>query len=118
MSNNELNECSICLSENNKLSINTACGHKFHKDCIELWLQTSSISCPICRTRINPEFINGGSDDLIYIPELVRGYSQENSLVFNRSAIDRSLFGAESLKRYFAFLNSKIDEDKFDIDTE
>lgn len=46
-------ECPICLDdlpiegENKKL----ICGHVFHKKCIDIWLNISTI-CPLCRTPI------------------------------------------------------------------
>ncbi|KAK9284725.1 hypothetical protein L1049_023902 [Liquidambar formosana] len=50
-------ECSVCLSgfepesEINRL----ACGHVFHKVCLEKWLDYWNITCPLCRTPMMPE---------------------------------------------------------------
>jgi len=42
-------ECSICLDDDNnknrKRKLN--CGHKFHFNCIEHWLQNNN-RCPLC----------------------------------------------------------------------
>lgn len=50
-------ECSVCLSpfkpesEINHLS----CGHLFHKECLDKWLDYWNITCPLCRTPLLPE---------------------------------------------------------------
>ncbi|GAB4859308.1 hypothetical protein Ancab_010770 [Ancistrocladus abbreviatus] len=44
-------DCSVCLtgfepeSEINRLS----CGHVFHKDCLEQWVDYWNTTCPLCR---------------------------------------------------------------------
>ena len=45
-------ECSICL---NKIAPNnhiTDCGHKYHINCLDLWLKQGADTCPVCRTRL------------------------------------------------------------------
>ena len=46
----EEEECSICLtSYQQKDMLRTLpCGHSFHKDCIDRWLEQST-SCPFCK---------------------------------------------------------------------
>lgn len=46
--------CSICLEDMNSknISIITSCGHKFHKNCILKWKETST-KCPHCRTKFS-----------------------------------------------------------------
>jgi len=48
------NKCTICLCEYQRGDNVTAlpCIHKFHVDCINLWIRTSR-TCPICRTNID-----------------------------------------------------------------
>ena len=42
-------ECCICMEEMCKENVTaTPCGHEFHKNCIDQWLQTQKL-CPICR---------------------------------------------------------------------
>ncbi|KAL2325090.1 hypothetical protein Fmac_024148 [Flemingia macrophylla] len=48
-------ECAVCLNEfqeDEKLRIIPNCGHVFHIDCIDVWLQ-SNANCPLCRTSIS-----------------------------------------------------------------
>ncbi|KAK4266131.1 hypothetical protein QN277_027097 [Acacia crassicarpa] len=48
-------ECSVCLNEfreKEKLRIIPNCGHVFHIDCIDVWLQNNA-NCPLCRTSIS-----------------------------------------------------------------
>lgn len=50
-------DCSVCLtqfepeSEINHLS----CGHLFHTECLEKWLDYWNITCPLCRTPLMSE---------------------------------------------------------------
>ncbi|EPB92159.1 hypothetical protein HMPREF1544_00984 [Mucor circinelloides 1006PhL] len=50
--------CSICLAE---LTLSDMpmqalnCGHVFHKDCIETWLNTTRNKCPICKQMCSKE---------------------------------------------------------------
>ncbi|KAF3322749.1 RING-H2 finger protein ATL5 [Carex littledalei] len=50
----ELRDCSVCLSEIGDSSngrLLPACGHAFHKECIDLWFRYRS-TCPVCRADI------------------------------------------------------------------
>ncbi|KAL6140310.1 hypothetical protein ACLB2K_058610 [Fragaria x ananassa] len=49
-------DCSVCLSEFQPESeINhLSCGHVFHQDCLEKWLNYWNITCPLCRTPLMP----------------------------------------------------------------
>ena len=48
-----LDECSICLEryDKNDKIMNLKCNHKFHKDCLNEWLQNNN-TCPQCRENI------------------------------------------------------------------
>lgn len=51
------NDCAICLSEfikGENYSVLPVCRHKFHADCIMIWLlvSNSNKTCPICRTHV------------------------------------------------------------------
>ncbi|KAJ3446572.1 elfless isoform b [Anaeramoeba flamelloides] len=43
-------QCCICLERIKENSVSTACGHIFHRGCIEEWLDIEKI-CPYCKTR-------------------------------------------------------------------
>ncbi|OIT30678.1 ring-h2 finger protein atl16 [Nicotiana attenuata] len=48
-------ECVVCLNDfqdNEKLRKIPNCGHVFHIDCIDVWLQNNA-NCPLCRTSIS-----------------------------------------------------------------
>ena len=44
--------CSICLDEDTENIKTLLCGHKFHKDCIEEWVNKEE-TCPLCRIDFN-----------------------------------------------------------------
>ncbi len=48
-----LEECSVCLQtiEERKCQL-IKCKHIFHKDCVTIWLQKFSNTCPLCRTDV------------------------------------------------------------------
>jgi len=45
-----ISSCSVCISEfeNGEIRRQLPCGHKFHKDCIDTWMDLN-ITCPICK---------------------------------------------------------------------
>ena len=55
-----LDNCAICLdSLDSKASVDTLCGHIFHKDCLsQLHIQEEAgvvyIQCPLCREHVPP----------------------------------------------------------------
>ncbi|CAI9771259.1 unnamed protein product [Fraxinus pennsylvanica] len=53
-------ECAVCLNEfqeDEKLRGIPNCGHVFHVDCIDVWLQNNA-NCPLCRTSISATMPN------------------------------------------------------------
>ncbi|CAI5522099.1 unnamed protein product [Closterium sp. Naga37s-1] len=51
-----LRECAVCLGdydEGERIKLLPPCGHRFHADCIDLWLSSKS-TCPICRKDLRP----------------------------------------------------------------
>ncbi|KAL3850890.1 hypothetical protein ACJIZ3_012772 [Penstemon smallii] len=55
MDNNEEEMCSICLMEFEKedfVNKLPRCGHVFHMECMEKWLDTCKFTCPICRSSL------------------------------------------------------------------
>ena len=57
-------ECTICTDKlgvrngpGERGTITTACGHRFHRGCINQWLNTGNMKCPLCRADLNPPFV-------------------------------------------------------------
>lgn len=52
---NEDKECGICVSKigHSRSVVTKSCGHCFHEDCFESWMEVSS-SCPFCRSNLEP----------------------------------------------------------------
>ena len=48
----EQRECCICMEKDNKVWIETQCGHAFHYQCIRQW-NIMSNTCPICRSLLS-----------------------------------------------------------------
>ncbi|XP_059078188.1 RING-H2 finger protein ATL74-like [Cryptomeria japonica] len=49
-------QCAVCLSEfggTERAKLLPNCNHYFHKDCIDIWFRLHT-SCPVCRTRVQP----------------------------------------------------------------
>ncbi|CAJ1967145.1 unnamed protein product [Sphenostylis stenocarpa] len=50
-----IDDCAVCLSEfqrDEKLRVIPNCGHVFHIDCIDVWLQNNT-QCPLCRRMVS-----------------------------------------------------------------
>nr|XP_054925158.1 uncharacterized protein LOC129384067 [Dermacentor andersoni] len=47
----ELPDCSLCQDRMDTF-VTTACGHLYHFECLQSWLQTSA-SCPLCRKPVD-----------------------------------------------------------------
>ena len=47
-------DCAICREEitNKQLNRILPCNHRFHTDCVDIWLLRSSRSCPYCTQSI------------------------------------------------------------------
>ncbi|XP_004292319.1 PREDICTED: RING-H2 finger protein ATL18-like [Fragaria vesca subsp. vesca] len=49
----EAETCSVCLVEfedEDVVSQLSKCGHVFHMDCIEKWMERNNFTCPLCRS--------------------------------------------------------------------
>jgi hypothetical protein len=53
--NNETESCSICLNPARKTRgvKDLRCGHRFHKKCINEWVEKGGNTCPMCRKSID-----------------------------------------------------------------
>ena len=47
-------ECVICLEPLNTKNKRLQCGHEFHDECVETWLQDNT-TCPVCRQDVEIE---------------------------------------------------------------
>ena len=82
--------CSICLEDLKETVETTSCNHRFHKSCLEKWLEKSG-KCPYCRYEIAPDPENDPNDLLndveieyidmtFFIPIVLDGLGSEYSL--------------------------------------
>lgn len=64
-------ECSICQDKYGFLDeiCELPCGHKFHKDCVDKWLENNT-TCPMCRHNIRED--SGDILKVIFIMTIVR----------------------------------------------
>jgi len=48
-------KCPTCLESftSKNHTVTTKCGHLFHEDCIQSWLETGKTTCPKCRRKIS-----------------------------------------------------------------
>lgn len=62
-------ECAICL-EPYVDKCETNCKHEFCKKCLNNWVQSRKISCPICRTKIRYYLFNSEIYEIIIYRKL------------------------------------------------
>jgi len=103
-------ECVICLSYIEEGEIGRKlpkCGHAFHVECIDMWLN-SHCNCPICRGLIVEEDSHGGNVVEIVID--TPSYSESGSISVSETS-SLSSFGF-SFKRILSkvFLSSHVNE--------
>ncbi|KAK8657982.1 hypothetical protein V6N13_036198 [Hibiscus sabdariffa] len=90
-------ECAICLGEfddNDVLRLLTICCHVFHKDCVDVWLESHK-TCPVCRGELD-----------------VPRKSFEKSPLFVRSNSMREIVTNQSLIEDSVCINIKDDIDE------
>lgn len=83
-------ECRVCLSEfeEGEKIRDLQCKHKFHKDCLDRWLQQGWATCPLCRTKVLPDDVvdsyhrmqnqleyDGSDEEVIFFLSALHGYS-------------------------------------------
>jgi hypothetical protein len=59
--------CTICYDDlSSETSMTTFCGHDFHNDCINRWIDQDKSTCPLCRASIisGPEDLEFSDEDL------------------------------------------------------
>lgn len=67
--NNTMN-CVICL-EPYVNQCTTNCHHEFCKICLDNWIISRKISCPICRTKIRYYLFNGEIYEIIIYRKII-----------------------------------------------
>jgi hypothetical protein len=54
LNTNQNEECCICLDMDNNIAWSILpCGHKFHWQCVSIWIRSNQ-TCPVCRYRVIP----------------------------------------------------------------
>jgi len=88
----ENSECPLCHQhlmnptqkslEERKISNNViigSCGHGLHSECIDRWIGSGNISCPICETSWNPEKNVGSAVHIYKTATIVKRTANGNS---------------------------------------
>lgn len=58
-------DCAVCLAEyaaGDEVRVLPACGHGFHRECVDRWLLTRAPTCPVCRAPVVAR-VEGPDDD-------------------------------------------------------
>jgi hypothetical protein len=77
-----MEKCSICLLDfklNDNISLLNKCGHKFHSECLNIWISQKNV-CPFCKNTIRNDF------SVLLIKEKLK----LNIIIFYESIIFRS----------------------------
>ena len=95
-------ECAVCLSavdEGETVRQLPACGHVFHRECIDMWL-SSRASCPVCRGKAAPadELADAIVALIAVTPDLV-GPRVSMSVVVPVEMLKGEMVGASSTSR-------------------
>ncbi|XP_065879472.1 uncharacterized protein [Euphorbia lathyris] len=97
-------ECVICLSvfEENEIGRRLKkCGHGFHVECIDMWLN-SHLNCPICRAPA-AEFIDKEEDQIAI--DQISGFSR-NPKIFQISGKFPKIWKFPEIRKFSRFLEN------------
>lgn len=86
--------CSICLEDlNENIMALDECGHSYHTQCIENWLQYN-VTCPMCRKIVKNYNFKGEYLKYPWFPL----YTQTCTLIINDNSIEIKLNGPVIMK--------------------
>ena len=121
--------CSVCLSEldegNNQDAIEvTDCNHRFHRACLQRWLEENN-NCPLCRHEFENDEeedgeIDDGFEEIVYynVAEMLPIYDIFQAIVMNYiMEIDNEARRANPrrIPEYFQHMMEILPNDEFDM---
>ena len=121
--------CSVCLSEldegNNQDAIEvTDCNHRFHRACLQRWLEENN-NCPLCRHEFENDEeedgeIDDGFEEIVYynVAEMLPIYDIFQAIVMNYiMEIDNEARRANPrrIPEYFQHMMEILPDDEFDM---
>ena len=121
--------CSVCLSEldeeNNQDAIEvTDCNHRFHRACLQRWLEENN-NCPLCRHEFENDEeedgeIDDGFEEIVYynVAEMLPIYDVFQAIVMNYiMEIDNEARRANPrrIPEYFQHMMEILPNDEFDM---
>ena len=83
-------ECNICYESFNDDTIcYINCPHKYCKICLDKWLETGNLTCPICRIQINHYNYNDIVNKIIKIPYTTNttNIDTTNTIIINKKKL-------------------------------
>ncbi|XP_059291149.1 RING-H2 finger protein ATL1-like [Lycium ferocissimum] len=97
-------ECVVCLNEfqeDENLRVIPNCGHFFHIDCIDIWLQNNT-NCPLCRTSISLHITTKFPLDQIITPQRSDNFRDEDYIVIDIIRVQERLNSGELSTGYLS----------------
>uniref|UniRef100_A0A6C0HW70 RING-type domain-containing protein n=1 Tax=viral metagenome TaxID=1070528 RepID=A0A6C0HW70_9ZZZZ len=90
------NECSICYEPLINNTIILPCNHTFHNQCMNLWTQTNTNTCPYCRHNLNPHQVPKILfDELIHSDGNIEDLTVDNFHYFYH--LNKKIYNKESI---------------------
>jgi len=96
--------------------ISTPCGHIFHRECVEIWMNTGEDSCPQCRRPIRREEIHPAFMPRVATPQELRKLRAKAGN--DKLQMDKVVSERDDLKSKNAALRAKVANAKLLMDKE
>ncbi|XP_076762254.1 uncharacterized protein LOC143430138 [Xylocopa sonorina] len=96
--------CAICVDSSISNILSTRCGHVYHSDCLQQWLESSK-TCPECRQSVK-------NNQLRKIYFNFANSEDSSSLEKKVDNIDRLLKSKENVIRTYETINKILQKDK------